>query len=537
MLESNKVVDRLAAVIGPAGLDGLTRDEAGSINIYTQESPVYKVLNAMLLAGDRGPLKQWFPFLKLFLTALHKLPACPGTYFRGVSADIASQYKKGKRKVWWAFSSSTATIEALGDFMKPGEPRVLFSLDVQRAVNINKFSSFAKEDERLLLAGIPLQVKSAMPLVENVTMVQMEEGLGCRPLLPGFTLHPPPPWEVKDPKEIKFEKEEDEDGDMVKIELGSGSFGRVYAGSFRGNAVAVKQIPASGEEMIAAFRKEASITFRLQHKNVAHCYGGTIGKKVVRLVSERLVASLHNDLHVEKVEMSMQVVRNIVGEVAHGLAYLHHNKVTHRDLKPENVMRNQNGVWKLIDFGLASSRSSSMATKATVSGANKGTTGYMSPELYFGGGNHTVDTFAFAMLTYETVMRSPPFAGTEVLTVMEMVKAGNRPDLVQTCPNLTPDISEMIQACWQQNPEHRPDMLTVAANLMAAKGVIYPYEQLSGKSKEDLPEGVDATKLEDYLSEDEFVTYFKMTREEYEKKPKWKKTGLKRAAKLFCLEF
>ena len=259
VLESSKVVDRLAAVIGPAGLDGLTRDEAASINIYTQESPVYKELNAMLLAGDRGPLKQWFPFLKLFLTALHKLPACPGTYYRGVSADIVAKYKKGKRKVWWAFSSSTATIEALGDFMKPGEPRVLFCLDVQRAVNINKFSSFAKEDERLLLAGIPLQVKSVMPLIAGVTMVQMEGGLGCRPLLPGFTLHPPPPWEVKDPKEIKFDKEEDEDGDMVKIELGSGSFGRVYAGKFRGLAVAVKQLPATGEEMIKAFRKEASV--------------------------------------------------------------------------------------------------------------------------------------------------------------------------------------------------------------------------------------------------------------------------------------
>jgi len=84
-----------------------------------------------------------------------------------------------------------------------------------------------------------------------------------------------------------------------------------------------------------------------------------------------------------------------------------------------------------------------------------------------------------------------------------------------------------------------PDAATVAMSLddelkkFTPGGVIYPYEQLSGKSKEDLPEGVDATKLEDYLSEDEFVTYFKMTREEYEKKPKWKKTGLKRAAKLF----
>lgn len=467
ILTSKKIVDKLAAVVGPTGLDGLTRDEAASINIYTQESPVYKVLNKLLFTGDRDSLKPWFPYLKLLLTALHKLPSCPGTYFRSVSADIASQYPKGKRIVWWAFSSSTATIEALGTFMKPGKPRVLFSLDVQRVVDINKFSTFAKEDERLLLCGIPLEVKSTVKMAPNLTMVQMTEDLSCPPLIPGFGLKPPPPWEVKDPKEIKFDKKEDEDGDTVKIEIGSGSFGRVYAGRFRGRIVAIKQLPAGSEEMIKAFRREASITFRLQHRNVAHCHGGSIGKTFVRLISERLEASLHNDLHIAKLDMSVAVVRNTIMQVAHGLAYLHQNKVSHRDLKPENVMRNANGVWKLIDFGLASSRSSSMATKASESGANKGTAGYMAPELYsFAGGNHTVDTFAFAMLTYETAMRSPPFVGVEVLSVMEMVKAGIRPDLSKTNANLTSDILEIIQACWQQTPEQRPGMLSVAARLM-----------------------------------------------------------------------
>ena len=466
--QSNKIVDRLAAAVGPAGLDGLTRDEAGAINIYTQDSPVYKVLNSMLLDGDRSPLKQWFPYLKLFLTALHKLPSSPGTYYRGVSADIASQYTKGKKIVWWAFSSSTATIEALGDFMKPGKPRVLFSLDVQRVVDINKFSSFVKEDERLLLSGIPLEVKSTMQLLKNVTMVQMMEDLSQAPLVPGFTLKPPPPWEV-DPKEIKFDKEMDEDdGDMVKVELGSGSFGRVYAGTFKAHVVAIKQLPAGSDEMIEAFRREASITFRLQHLNVAHCYGGAIGKKFVRLISERLEASLHTDLHVAKVEMSVEVVHGIILQVAQGLAYLHQNKVAHRDLKPDNVMRNAKGVWKLIDFGLASSRSTSMATKSSVSGANRGTAGYMAPELYLRGGNHTVDIFAFAMLAYETAMRSPPFAGVDSLAVGRRVESGERPALVEAHPNLHPAISNSIKACWQQEPGRRPDMLAVAATLMTA---------------------------------------------------------------------
>ena len=323
---SNKVVNKLVAAFGPAGLDGLTRDEAGAINIYTQESPVYKKLNKMLLAGDREPLKQWFPFLKLFLNALHKLPSCPGTYFRGVSADIASQYTKGRKVVWWAFSSSTASIEALGAFMKAGTPRVLFSLDVQWVVDIKKFSSFAvKEDERLLIAGIPLEVKSIMSLPDNITMVQMTEDTSCPSLIPGFALMLPPPWELKDQKEVSFVKIEDEEGDMVRVELGNGTYGRVYAGKFRGYNVAVKQMGViggtAGAAMIAAFRKEARITFLMQHKNVARCFGGSIGKKFVRLISERLETSLHVDLYDSTVVMTATTVHTVTMHVAQGLVY------------------------------------------------------------------------------------------------------------------------------------------------------------------------------------------------------------------------
>lgn len=506
--QSNIIVDKLAAAVGPAGLDGLTRDEAAAINIYTQEEPhsIYSVLNGMLRKGDPGPLKQWFPYLKLLLTALHKLPSCPGTYNRSVSADIASQYTKGKKMVWWEFSSSTATIEALGAFMQVGEPRVLFQLEVKRAVDINRFSSFSGdevvggvgEDERLLLSGIPLEVKSIQPMGGGLMMIQMTEELDRPPLLPGFTLKPPPPWEV-DPKEIKIDMEEDEDDDdgaMVKIELGRGSFGTVYAGRFRGHVVAIKQLPAGSEEMIKAFRSEASIAFRLQHKNVAHCYGGVIKQKFVRLISERLEASLHNELHIVKVEMPAEVVRGTISQVAQGLAYLHQNKVVHRDLKPDNVMRNAKHVWKLIDFGLASSRSSSMATKSSVSGANRGTAGYMAPELYTAaGGNHTVDTFAFAMLAYETSVRSPPFSGAEALAVPDMIKSGKRPDLVDSHANLTADISDLIRACWDHNPERRPDMLAVAAHLAnAGSGARNPLALLEEDRAAKLQEAEDALR-------------------------------------------
>jgi hypothetical protein len=176
----------LESLPGPAGLDGLTKMEAVAINIYTQQSPIYRELNQALRAADRTALKPWFCFLRILLTALHKLPSCPGVYYRGVTADIDSQFSKGKEVVWWEFASSTGSVEALTEFLKSG---VLFSLKVCHAVNISRFSTFPKEDERLILAGTPLRVTSFLRLPGGkATMIQMEEDLSCPPLITGFAL-------------------------------------------------------------------------------------------------------------------------------------------------------------------------------------------------------------------------------------------------------------------------------------------------------------------------------------------------------------
>jgi serine/threonine protein kinase len=275
---------------------------------------------------------------------------------------------------------------------------------------------------------------------------------------------------------ISIDREEDEEGEMEKVELGSGAFGRVYAGKFRGNSVAIKHIKNDvlGQVGVAAFKREAAITFGLHHPNITKCFGGYIGAKFVRLVVERLVASLHTDIHVTAVEMPDEFIIGTATQIASGLTYLHGRKVVHRDLKPENVMRTDEGIWKLIDFGLASSRASSMASAAgTTRGAGKGTDGYKAPELYTAaGGDMPVDVFAFGMLLYEMATRTRPFAGVDSLAVGDMVKAGQRPDLAQVAA--TGSLSErtaaatlagLIEGCWHHSPKQRPGMLAVLLQL------------------------------------------------------------------------
>ena len=90
--------------------DGLIIDESASIMLYSMgwkplDKCLYVALNATLRSTDRDKLEPWFLYLKLFLTALSRLPSTHRHLYRGVKLDLSAQYQKGKTIVWWGFSS------------------------------------------------------------------------------------------------------------------------------------------------------------------------------------------------------------------------------------------------------------------------------------------------------------------------------------------------------------------------------------------------------------------------------------------------
>lgn len=80
--------------------NGLTQDESASIHLYTVEfdcgPSLYQLLNKALRDINRQSVKLWNSFLKLFLTALHKLPSYSEMVWRGVRGeDLSSKYPIG----------------------------------------------------------------------------------------------------------------------------------------------------------------------------------------------------------------------------------------------------------------------------------------------------------------------------------------------------------------------------------------------------------------------------------------------------------
>lgn len=166
----------------PVPADGLTRDESASIVLYSMEwEPVeeclYFVLNATLRAEDRRKLKPWFTYLRLILGALNRLPSSQRTVYRGVKMDLSEQYPKGKKFIWWGFSSCASSIEVLENdqFLGKTGTRTLFTIDCNSGKDIRRHSYYQSEEEFLLVPAGQFQVISCLELAHGLHMIQLEE--------------------------------------------------------------------------------------------------------------------------------------------------------------------------------------------------------------------------------------------------------------------------------------------------------------------------------------------------------------------------
>jgi hypothetical protein len=145
---------------------GLTSDESAAIRLYTMQwaedrESLYWLLNKNLReAHQREQMEPWFGYLKLFLSALIKLPSEERTIWRGVKHDLSENYTRGNTITWWCVSSCTESIKLLQreQFLGQSGKRTLFSIECCRGKMVKDFSDYPKELEILLLPGTQLMV-------------------------------------------------------------------------------------------------------------------------------------------------------------------------------------------------------------------------------------------------------------------------------------------------------------------------------------------------------------------------------------------
>ncbi|XP_051133794.1 uncharacterized protein LOC127253311 isoform X2 [Andrographis paniculata] len=274
-------------------------------------------------------------------------------------------------------------------------------------------------------------------------------------------------------------------------ELGSGTFGTVYHGRWRGSDVAIKRIKKScftgrqseQERLTIEFWREAEILSKLHHPNVVAFYGvvqdgpgGTLAT-----VTEFMVdGSLRHVLLQKGRNLDRRKRLIIAMDAAFGMEYLHSKNIVHFDLKCDNLLVNLKDptrpICKVGDFGL-----SKIKRNTLVSGGVRGTLPWMAPELLNGSSNKVsekVDVFSFGIVLWEILTGEEPYANMHYGAIIGgIVNNTLRPTIPSYCDA---EWRRLMEQCWAPNPSLRPSFTEIASRLRVMSTAAQTKKAASG---------------------------------------------------------
>ncbi len=243
--------------------------------------------------------------------------------------------------------------------------------------------------------------------------------------------------------------------------LGQGAMGIVYKGVDPkiGRVVALKTLKAGAdlppdqlEEFRNRFSREAQSAGRLTHPNIVTIYDVGDDEGVSFIAMEFIKGKPLDDLIAQKQPLSVDEIVRIMIDICNGLGYAHKNGIIHRDIKPANIILTDDGVAKIMDFGIAKI----VSTSATQTGMIVGTPSYMSPEQITGRPvDARTDIFSLGAVFYELLTHEKAFPGDNITTVMYRVVNENPAPVSVVNMGIPTQFNPIIQKAMSKNPNDR----------------------------------------------------------------------------------
>ena len=195
--------------------------------------------------------------------------------------------------------------------------------------------------------------------------------------------------------------------------------------------VALKILPtdlAGDDENIRRFIREAKAASALNHPNILTIY--EVGhEQGLRYISTEYIhgETLRQRMRHERLPLDLAI--DTATQIAAALNAAHANGIVHRDIKPENIMVRDDGLVKVLDFGLAklhetdSEKSGPDAVTQfqinTERGIVMGTAQYLSPEQARGKKiDGRSDIWSLGVILYEMLSDVRPFEGETTTDVL-----------------------------------------------------------------------------------------------------------------------
>ena len=220
--------------------------------------------------------------------------------------------------------------------------------------------------------------------------------------------------------------------------------------------VALKFLPPDltrDDESKVRFIQEAQAASALQHNNICtiHEIDETEDGQMFIVMACYEGQTLKNKIEQSSLENEEAV--KITLQIAQGLSKAHEKGIVHRDIKPANIMVTDDGVVKILDFGLAKLTGQTRITKTATT---MGTIAYMSPEQARGEEvDHRSDVWSLGVLLYQMITGSLPFKGEyEQAVVYSILNEEPRP-MSKVKADVPGEIEEIVQKSLQKDVEKR----------------------------------------------------------------------------------
>ncbi len=198
------------------------------------------------------------------------------------------------------------------------------------------------------------------------------------------------------------------------------------------------------EEMMKRFVHELRYSRKITHKNVIRIYDflhiqGNYAISMEYFPSHTLGAEIVDE---KPVEIKRAVRFGI--DMCTGMAVAHQVGIVHRDLKPANVLINNEGLLKIVDFGVAAAHREG-DTQLTKTGYVIGSPKYMAPEQILGRKvDERADIYAIGVILYELFTGVPPYSRGDHMAVMYQHVQGKARTPQEINPKLPPGLSDLI---------------------------------------------------------------------------------------------